>query len=191
MSNIKELLKGVEVEWKSLGKCGKVIRGKRITKSQLQNDKKYPVISGGTKPLGYFDEYNREANTITIAQYGTAGFVNWQDKQFWANDVCYSIYPNSELNNKFLYYVLLNFQNYIYSLKTNAIPAHLPQNLLEDIQIPIPPLEKQKEIVDILDKFDTLTNSISEGLPKEIELRQKQYEYYRDLLLTFPKKEEQ
>ena len=53
--------------------------------------------------------------------------------------------------------------------------------------IPIPPLHVQQKIVSILDKFDTLTNSISEGLPREIELRQKQYEYYRDLLLTFPK----
>jgi type I restriction enzyme S subunit len=57
-------------------------------------------------------------------------------------------------------------------------------------KIPIPPLEEQKRIVSILDKFDTLTNSISEGLPKEIEQRTKQYEYYRDLLLTFPKKAE-
>jgi type I restriction enzyme S subunit len=54
------------------------------------------------------------------------------------------------------------------------------------MQIPIPPLEEQERIVSILDKFDILTTSISEGLPKEIELRKKQYEYYRDLLLTFP-----
>jgi type I restriction enzyme S subunit len=55
--------------------------------------------------------------------------------------------------------------------------------------ISFPPLKEQERIVSILDKFDTLANSISEGLPKEIELRRKQYEYYRDLLLTFPKKE--
>ncbi len=52
--------------------------------------------------------------------------------------------------------------------------------------IPIPPLEEQERIVSILDKFDTLTTSITDGLPKEIKLRQKQYEYYRDMLLTFP-----
>ena len=56
-----------------------------------------------------------------------------------------------------------------------------------EYRIPIPPLKEQERIVSILDKFDTLTNSISEGLPKEIELRQKQYEYYREKLLTFPK----
>ncbi|EFO4415687.1 restriction endonuclease subunit S [Escherichia coli] len=55
--------------------------------------------------------------------------------------------------------------------------------------IPVPSMEIQERIVSILDKFDTLTNSITEGLPREIELRQKQYEYYRDLLFSFPKPE--
>ena len=54
-----------------------------------------------------------------------------------------------------------------------------------DIKIPIPSLEKQKEIVEILDKFDTLVNDLSEGIPAEIEMRTKQYEYYRNKLLTF------
>ena len=58
---------------------------------------------------------------------------------------------------------------------------------LAKILIPIPSQEEQARIVTILDKFDTLTNSISEGLPREIALRQKQYEHYRDLLLSFPK----
>ncbi|WP_437340417.1 restriction endonuclease subunit S [Leptospira interrogans] len=62
-------------------------------------------------------------------------------------------------------------------------------NALKEVAIPIPPLAEQERIVDILDKFDALTNSISEGLPREIELRQKQYEYYRELLLSFPKAE--
>ncbi|EJX0554112.1 restriction endonuclease subunit S [Salmonella enterica] len=56
-------------------------------------------------------------------------------------------------------------------------------------RIPIPPFNEQIRIITILDKFDTLTNSISEGLPLEIELRKKQYEYYRDLLFSFPKPE--
>ncbi|HBE5602264.1 TPA: restriction endonuclease subunit S [Escherichia coli] len=57
------------------------------------------------------------------------------------------------------------------------------------IVVPIPSHEEQNRIAKILDKFDTLTNSITEGLPREIELRQKQYEYYRDLLFSFPKPE--
>ena len=58
---------------------------------------------------------------------------------------------------------------------------------MSKIQIPIPPLVEQERIVAILDKFDALTNSITQGLPREIELRKQQYEYYRDMLLTFPK----
>lgn len=55
--------------------------------------------------------------------------------------------------------------------------------------MPLPDKQKQERISALLDKFDTLTNSITEGLPREIELRQKQYEYYRDLLFSFPKPE--
>lgn len=59
----------------------------------------------------------------------------------------------------------------------------------DKFKIPVPPIEEQERIVSILDKFDALTSSITEGLPREIELRQKQYEYYRNMLLSFPKEE--
>jgi type I restriction enzyme, S subunit len=75
-------------------------------------------------------------------------------------------------------------------LDTGSGRPSLTQTILNVILIPIPSLKEQARIVAILDKFDTLTTSISEGLPREIALRQKQYKYYRDLLLTFPKSEE-
>ena len=65
-----------------------------------------------------------------------------------------------------------------------------PENEILKYSIPIPPLDEQVRIIGILDKFDALTNSITEGLPREIKLRQQQYEYYLDLLLRFPKPEE-
>ena len=71
----------------------------------------------------------------------------------------------------------------------HAKGAKMPRGNKEkilDYVIPLPPLSEQRRIVDILDRFDTLTNSISEGLPREITLRRKQYEYYRDALLRFP-----
>jgi type I restriction enzyme specificity protein hsdS len=64
---------------------------------------------------------------------------------------------------------------------------NLNSKIMNMFQIPIPPIEEQERIAGILDKFDTLVNSISEGLPREIELRRKQYEYYREKLLSFPK----
>ena len=69
-------------------------------------------------------------------------------------------------------------------MEAYKIPIPCPNNPKKSLQI-------QAEIVRILDKFDTLTHSISDGLPREIELRQKQYEYYRDLLLSFTKSAEE
>ena len=62
--------------------------------------------------------------------------------------------------------------------------------MLQNYRIPVPGINHQVKIVAILDKFDALTTSLTDGLPREIELRQKQYEYYRDQLLNFPKSEE-
>ena len=168
-----------------LGDIAEIVRGERVTKKDLTDDAQYPVMSGGFNPLGYLDKYNREANTITVAQYGSAGYVNFVTEKFWANDVCYSIFPYGDINNKYLYYVLVNKQEYIYSLTTKAIPDHLPKDKLACVKIPLPPLKMQQEIVSILDKFSALVSDISTGLPAEIKLRQQQYEYYRDKLLSF------
>ena len=62
---------------------------------------------------------------------------------------------------------------------------NIPMEKIRKFVVPVPPIEEQKRIVAILDRFDKLCNDISEGLPAEIEARQKQYEYYRDKLLTF------
>lgn len=102
------------------------------------------------------------------------------------HDACFSY--RSTLNPKFVAYFTRTKQfhdqikKHISSGKISAINARG----LEKVLIPVPSPEEQERIVNILDKFDILTSSISEGLPKEIELRKKQYEYYRDLLLTFP-----
>jgi type I restriction enzyme S subunit len=71
----------------------------------------------------------------------------------------------------------------------SASHPFISYDALNKVVIPIPPIAEQERIVAALDKFDVLANSISEGLPREIELRQKQYEYYRDLLFSFPKPE--
>ena len=169
------------VEYKKLGEICEVKRGERITKKDLIVDGEYDVVSGGVNPMGKFNRYNREANTITVAQYGTAGFVNWQPKRFWANDVCYAIFPREVVDNRYLYQALMWRQSLLYSLKTDAIPAHLPQDVLESVSIPLPPLPIQREIVQILDNFANLTAELTAELAK----RKKQYEHYRDMLLNF------
>ncbi|ANH41021.1 hypothetical protein AA974_02610 [Helicobacter pylori] len=174
------------VEFRKLGEVCEIIRGKRVTKKEILDKGKYPVVSGGIGFMGYLNEYNREENTITIAQYGTAGFVNWQNQKFWANDVCFSVIPKETLINRYLYYVLTNMQNYLYSISNrSAIPYSISSNNIMQITIPIPPLEIQQEIVKILDQFSILTTDLLAGIPAEIEARKKQYEYYREKLLTF------
>ncbi|GAA7014731.1 restriction endonuclease subunit S [Helicobacter pylori] len=174
------------VEFRKLGEVCEIIRGKRVTKKEILDKGKYPVVSGGIGFMGYLNEYNREENTITIAQYGTAGFVNWQNQKFWANDVCFSVIPKETLINRYLYYVLTNMQNYLYSISNrSAIPYSISSNNIMQITIPIPPLEIQQEIVKILDQFSTLTTDLLAGIPAEIEARKKQYEYYREKLLSF------
>ncbi|WP_033618882.1 restriction endonuclease subunit S, partial [Helicobacter pylori] len=175
------------VGFRKLGEVCEIIRGKRVTKKEILDKGKYPVVSGGIGFMGYLNEYNREENTITIAQYGTAGFVNWQNQKFWANDVCFSVIPNETLIiNRYLYYVLTNMQNYLYSISNrSAIPYSISSNNIMQITIPIPPLEIQQEIVKILDQFSTLTTDLQSGIPAEIKARKKQYEYYREKLLTF------
>lgn len=114
--------------------------------------------------------------------------VAWLGKEEIAvsSDACF--YKHC-LNPKYVAYFFQteHFQKqkrpYITGTKVRRVNA----DDLAKIKIPVPTPEEQARIVSILDKFDTLSTSISEGLPKEIELRQKQYEYYRDKLLTFPK----
>ena len=178
---------GDDVEVKKLGDICEIVRGERVTKGQLAVDGEYPVVSGGTGYMGYFDTFNREGENITIAQYGSAGTIMWHDYKFWANDVCYTVIPKDDtLNKRYLYYVIMSKENAISSMvNRNAFPYSLSRDSLNLLTIPIPPIEVQNEIVAILDRFNTLANDIDHGLPKEIELRTKQYEYYRDQLLTF------
>ncbi|QHB17505.1 restriction endonuclease subunit S [Mannheimia pernigra] len=96
---------------------------------------------------------------------------------------------DGHVNPKYLYQVLADDKFFSYNMQ-HAKGAKMPRgnkSVILQYQIPIPPIEEQNHIVEILDKFDRLTNSISEGLPKEIELRRKQYEYYREQLLDFPR----
>ena len=165
-----------EVKYFKLNEICEIKRGERITKKDLTQNG-YPVMSGGKTFFGYHHKYNRNENTITIAQYGTAGYVNWISEKFWANDVCYCLFPNEKiLNNKFLYYVLKNKQEQIYEDVIEATPAHYPIEALKNILIPLPPIEIQNEIVHILDTF---TELITE-LITELKHRKIQYQYYLD-----------
>ena len=87
--------------------------------------------------------------------------------------------------NKYIYYYLLTKQEFIRANVRKASIPRLSRTVIERIQIPVIPLEEQKRLVKILDGFNSICNDFSSGIPAEIASRQKQYEYYRDKLLTF------
>lgn len=190
MEKISEMIdrlcpEGVDIF--QLGDVSDIIRGKRVTKGQLLPNGIYPVISGGVTPMGYINEYNREANTITVSQYGTAGYVDFQKEQFWANDICYCVYPTDNLDNRYLWYVLKGKQEVLYAIRnTDATPFSMPIETLKGVEIPLPPLPIQQEIVRILDSFTSMITN----LETELGSRQKQYEHYRNKLLTFDENDE-
>ncbi|WP_062374319.1 restriction endonuclease subunit S [Halomonas sp. KX33721] len=136
-------------------------------------------------------------NCVIVAMYGaTVGKVGINKISMATNQACANIdLDDRVVNYRYVFHYLTSEYEYIKSLGTGS-QTNINAQIVKSLKVPIPyandpekSLAEQARIVTILDKFDTLTTSISEGLPREIELRQKQYEYYRDLLLSFPKSE--
>ena len=135
--------------------------------------------------MGYYDHYNCDGEATYVISAGAAGEIGYCKEKFWAADDCLVFTNLSGVINKYIYYYLMTKQKYIcQNVRTASIPR-LSKTILEKLQIELPPTAEQKRIVAILDRFDTLCNDISTGLPAEITARRKQYEYYRDKLLSF------
>jgi len=126
---------------------------------------------------------------------GKVAFID-SDIDFYFGGFMGVVRCNANLNSRYLFHILTSviFQKHLDEMLNSSTINNLSSAVIDNFPIPIPcpsnpkkSLEIQAEIVRILDKFDTLTNSITEGLPKEIKLRQQQYEYYRNLLLNFPR----
>ncbi len=174
------------VEYVSLGNVCKIVKGVQFNKADMNDEGSYPVINGGINPSGYIEQYNQEGNTITISQGGaSAGYVNWLDIKFWLGAHCYAIKPNADLLNRYAYHFIKSQEYKLQECQYGAgIPA-LAKSTIESLSIPLPPLEVQREIVRILDKYSESVEELKKALEKELSLRKKQYEYYRDKLLDF------
>lgn len=152
----------------------------------IYNSKKYISV----------EDYNKykikpKLNDIFMTRIGTIGKCTVFNKQ---KDLAYYvslalIRPNNDIVDsyylKYLIESIIGIKELRKRTLVNAVPIKINKDDIGKLVLPIPPLEEQKRIVNILDRFDKLCNDISEGLPAEIEARQKQYEYYRDKLLTF------
>ena len=162
----------------------KLIRGKRLVRSELHENGQYPVFQNSLTPLGYYNNKNFDGGKTCIVTAGAAGEIFYQDRDFWAADDVLVI-TTDDILNKYLYYFLLNKQNLIKSKVRKASVPRLSRDDIEKIEVSLPPIEIQNKIVKILDRFQELLSDTKGLLPLEIEQRRKQYEYYREKLLTF------
>ena len=174
-------------------------RGIKITAKEMEelNDENSPVkvFAGGNTIAKISKERVGKENIINepsviVKSRGNIDF-EYYDKAFTHKNEMWSYSSKNEnvLNIKFLYYLLKNNLGYFIN---NAISGKLPQistGVTDNYKILLPSIEIQNKVVEVLDKFQNLISDAEGLLPEEIEQRQKQYEYYREKLLDFPKKE--
>lgn len=187
-----------QIKWIELGNIGCVRMCKRILKSQTNTETGIPfykISTFGKKADAYISEktYNEYKNKykfpkkgdILISCSGTIGRIvvyNGEPAYFQDSNIVWLEHDESIVLNKYLKYC---YSKNPWNVSTGGTIARLYNDNILKTKIPVPSLEMQEKIANSLDRFDKLCNDISEGLPAEIEARQKQYEYYRDKLLTF------
>lgn len=158
---------------------------------KIKNGKDYKHLKKGNIPvygsggvMTYVDKFMYDKESVLIPRKGSLGNVFYLDIPFWNVDtIYYTEINNSIVIPKYVFYYIKNIHLENFNI-AGGVPS-MTQATLNKLKIPILSLEEQQRIVNILDKFDKLVNDISEGLPSEIELRKKQYEYYRNKLLSF------
>ena len=196
------------VEWKALREvCDYVdYRGKTPKKTTsgvflvtAKNIRMGYIDYNTSQEFIYADDYDLvmrrgfpEIGDVLITTEAPCGYIAQVDRKdiALAQRVIKYRSNSKSLMNSFLKHYLKGseFQTKLLNAATGSTVKGIKGSKLHKLTIPIPSLTEQARIVSILDKFDALTTSITEGLPREIELRQKQYEYYRDMLLSFPGK---
>ncbi len=186
MSKLEELIQQYcpdGVEWKTLGEVCDIHKGVQFNKTDMKEVGTYPVINGGINPSGYAEVFNEGKNTITISQGGaSAGYVNFLRNKFWLGAHCYAVIPYDTVLNKYLYHFITMNEITLQQCQYGAgIPA-LAKSTISSLEIPVPPLPVQEEIVRILDAFTELQ--------AELQKRKQQYNYYRDNLLAFEDKKD-
>lgn len=175
-----------DVEWKTLDEVTKSIASGR--NKNRAADGRIPVY-GSTGLIGFTSEAAHSGELLLVARVGAnAGRVNAVSGNFDVSDNTLIVCPKDEWNIRFAFHQLTHL-----NLNQYAVGGGQPLvtgGLLKGLRIPFPPNLEQERIAGILDKFHALNTCLAEKLPYEIKLRQKQYEYYRNLLLRFPKPQE-
>lgn len=174
-------LNGLGATWKPMSEIAKIMNGKdykHIEKGGI------PVYgSGGI--MTYIKDYMYDEESVLLPRKGSIGKIYYVNNKFWTVDTIYWTKINQKIiKPKFLYYFLKTQNTERKAIKAGAVPS-MTQEIYNKIIIPIPPIEVQEKIVAILDRFETLVNDLTQGLPAEIAAVRERYEYYRNKLLTF------
>ncbi|MDD7765217.1 MAG: restriction endonuclease subunit S [Peptoniphilaceae bacterium] len=188
LSNNPEILGANKIKVTTIGEVADVIIGGDVPKNNFSTilTEKYniPIYSNGIEDkalYGYTDKARIDKASVTISARGTIGYVSYREFPYYPIIRLLCLIPKKDLKAKYLYYLLQNTE-----IKHNekGIPS-LTSDMIKRIEIQIPSVLIQSQVVQILDKFQSLLSDTKGLLPHEIEQRQKQYEYYREKLLTF------
>ena len=161
-------------EWEAtpIGKVCDVKRGVRVTKEQLTDEGMYPVYQNTNYPMGYFDNYNVEANTPFVIVGGSAGLIGLCRKKYWAADDCAYFEKGDTLNKVFLYYELAHRQFEIKRFVRTASVPRLDRKVIENFMLPLPPLPEQHRIASALTSIDNLISSLGKLIEKKKNVKQ-------------------
>lgn len=183
-----------QVEWKKLNECLKKGKGTKITAGQMKLLHKegapIRIFAGGKTyaDVNYGDIPDKDIHTeeaIVVKSRGIIDFEYYTEPFSFKNEFWSYSSDNENINLKYIYHYLVHNKEHFQNIANNMQMPQISSNDTEKYKIPIPSLEIQSRIVQVLDNFDMVCNDLNIGLPKEIELRQKQYEYFREKLLTF------
>ncbi|WP_304243791.1 restriction endonuclease subunit S [Phascolarctobacterium succinatutens] len=175
------------IRWMKLGDIADIGTGNGNTNEGLDTGK-YPFFVR-SQDIKYKNEYDFDETAIITSGdgVGVGKIFHFVSGKYALHQRAYRVHITSDnvLPKYFFYYFKNSFLAYISKASFHSSVTSIRRPMMINFPVPVPPLEVQQSIVDIIDRFDTLCNDITSGLPAEIEMRQKQYEYYRDKLLTF------
>ena len=192
--NFKNINRGgyqAEVKWMKIGDICDVFTGGEVPMGSIKGNTSfgsfiYPIWGNGKDIYGYATTYQIDKDAVCISSIGANSGAVFFHKAYFTPIIRLKVLipRNQGISVRYLFYIL-SFVGF--DVKKSSVP-NMNSNEVKQKVIPIPSLVEQQRIVSILDRFDTLTTDLTQGLPAEIEKRRQQYEYYRDKLLTFKRK---
>ena len=146
-------------------------KGYQINGDELLDDGKYDYLNGGVLPSGKWNEYNTEAETVTVSEGGNScGFVNYMQKPFWCGAHCYYLY-DSKVNTKYLYYILKSQQDRLMKLRSGACMPNIKKSDLGKFEVIYDTdSNEQQKVIDVLDRISSIITARQQELQKFDEL---------------------